>query len=129
MPKRTAASDLRERTLAALPGLWAKLFYFARLRRGKKYEHWGIVQKYGAEGEAALAAEHAETFQDTLRASIVDLEADARRNENRDKIKGGKSEESLLPPQTTVTPKAHFRYLITGVRELLKKDSSDRPRE
>ena len=130
MPRRSAASDLKERTLGSLPGFWAKLFYFARLRRGKKYEHWGIVQKYGAEGEKALADGHAEAFQDTLRSSVVNLEKDAQQGPGvPGKLGRSESIESLLPPETKEAPRAHFRYLVTAVRELLKKDSHGRPRE
>ena len=74
----SALRDLRETTLAAIPGLLAKLRYLGSLRRREGgYKHWGMTQVHGElSSERALKAAHAEVLSTILRTSISELQKD-----------------------------------------------------
>ncbi len=51
----SALDDFLQRTLARVPGVLAKLYYFSSLRDdGGSYRHWGMIRSYG-EGAAGQA--------------------------------------------------------------------------
>lgn len=119
MALRKAIEDLREVTLAALPGRWLKLLYFARLRRHEpsRYSHWGFEQKHGKSAEAALKEGHASVYREVLRAPIPELVQDLKEN-NADKALA-LPEESLRPLDAQGPP-THFQYVVSTVKALLK---------
>ena len=71
----SASDDFRIRTLAALPGLWAKLRYLAGLRSPDgAYQHWGMSRTYGEEAaQKAAAAVHSDVFLEFLRTPVRQL--------------------------------------------------------
>src|SRR5947209_20410715 len=118
MPLLTASRDFM-RSLNAVPGLWNKLHYLAKLRQKTAYEHWGLMQIHG-ETEATQAIEevHQLLVTETLRRSIPQLVEDLDRfceeqGENSLQLvtelvtKG----ELSLPPGTSTTPGKHFNYV------------------
>ena len=80
MTLKSALQDLRETTLAAISGLFAKLHYLASLRRRDGgYLHWGMSLVHGQESsDRALKAAHAEVLSTVLRTPISDLVEDLR---------------------------------------------------
>jgi hypothetical protein len=129
MPKRSAATEIRETTLASLPGLWNKILYLARLRRGSDYEHWGIQRTFGREGKTALAQAHQSTFTEILRTPASGLAADAAAGGAEERLGAQRDLSPMLPAECSPAGRSHFRYLITAVRELLKANSTDRRSE
>jgi hypothetical protein len=129
MPKRSAATEIRETTLASLPGLWNKILYLARLRRGGEYEHWGIQKTFGREGQRALAEAHQSTFNDILRTSTSGLVSDAAAGGAEERLEAQRDLSPLLPAECSPAGRSHLRYLITAVRELLKASPNGRRSE
>ena len=121
MALRKASDDLREITLAAIPGLWSKLFYFAkmRLRSGGKYSHWGFENRYGKQAEPAMQDAHADVYREVLRTPVPDLLEDAVKNEPASDVLVSTPVEALLPPEAE--SEAHFQYLIATLEALLKR--------
>jgi hypothetical protein len=80
MTLKSAVQDVHESTLAAIPGLLAKLAYFGSLRRrGGGYKHWGMALTHGEDAcDRALKAAHSEVLSKVLRTPISDLEKDLR---------------------------------------------------
>lgn len=78
MTLESALRDLRETTLAAIPGLLAKLRYLGSLRRREGgYKHWGMAQVHGEQSsERALKTAHAEILSTVLRTPISELQKD-----------------------------------------------------
>lgn len=122
MALRKADTDISQTTLAALPGLWRKLLYFARLRRNPSgtYQHWGIEQKYGVEGKRALADAHGKIFTDALQTSVEELLRDAQDNGAAEELTRLESIETMIPLDPKTGSRRHFSSVITAVRELLK---------
>lgn len=77
----SAAEDFSGRTLAALPGLLAKLRYVSGLRRDDgKYGHWGLARTYGEHAATqAIAGVHRELTLQVLRTPLCELVEDAMR--------------------------------------------------
>jgi len=74
----SAAEDFSRKTLAALPGLLAKLRYVAGLRHDGVYEHWGLIRIYGERAaQQAIEGIHKELILQVLRTPLRDLIADA----------------------------------------------------
>jgi len=118
MPLRKALEDLREVTLAALPGRWSKLLYFAklRLRSGGGYSHWGLEQRHGKAADRAMREAHTSIYRELLCTSISEL------------VIGNNGEESALmetPAEAMVPPtaesKAHFLYVLATVKALARR--------
>ena len=120
MGLRKAIEDLREVTLAALPGRWLKLLYFARLRRDgdSRYSHWGFEQKYGRSAETALREGHDSVYREVLRAPIQELVQDLHENKADKALTV--SEESMIPNDIE-EPASHFKYVLSTVKALLKE--------
>jgi hypothetical protein len=127
MPLLTANRDFL-RSLKAVPGLWNKLHYLAKLRQETTYEHWGLMQIHGeAEAIEAIEGVHQVLITETLRRSIPQLLEDLNRfceeqGENSlqlvtELVMRG---ELSLPPGTSKTPSKHFNYVMRVVSSLLK---------
>jgi hypothetical protein len=80
MTLKSALQDLRETTLSAVRGAFAKLSYLASLRRGEAgYRHWGLSQIHGDESsERALKTAHTEVLAEVLRTPLPSLVEDLR---------------------------------------------------
>jgi hypothetical protein len=118
MPLRKALEDLREVTLAALPGPWSKLLYFAklRLRSGGNYSHWGFQQRHGKAADRAMREAHTSIYREVLYTPIPEL------------VIGNKGEESTLleTPADAMVPetadsKSHFLYVLATVKALARR--------
>jgi hypothetical protein len=121
MALRKASDDLREITLAAIPGLWSKLLYFAkmRLRSGGKYAHWGFENRYGKQAEPAMQDAHAGVYREVLRTPVSELLEDAVENKPASDVLMSTPVEAMLPPQAESAP--HFHYLVATLEALLKR--------
>jgi hypothetical protein len=119
MPLRKAIEDLWEVTLAALPGRWSKLLYFARLRRRSpdKYSHWGFEQKYGSEAQKAISDAHQSVYKDVLGTPVSELLTDCESNDVG--VPLVEQESNALIPKSAAHPDSHFRYVLSSVKELL----------
>ncbi len=75
MTLSSAYEDFRQRTLASLPGVWARLRYIAGLRLpGNGYQHWGLSRTFGADNvQKAVGAVHSELFLELLRTPLRQL--------------------------------------------------------
>lgn len=80
MTLRSALQDVKETTLSALSGLWARLAYLASLRRAPgRYQHWGMELVHGQESsERALKTAHTEVMTSILRTPLPQLEQDLK---------------------------------------------------
>jgi len=126
---RSPSEDLRDTTLAARPGLWSKLLYFARLRRGddSRYHHWGLQQKYGKEADRALQRAHTDVLGEMLRTPLPDLLIDLEANGESERLLDVRSVEPLTPVGADKESKSHLLYIVTSVLSLL--NSRKNPRE
>jgi hypothetical protein len=127
MPLLTANRDI-VRTLEAVPGLWNKLHYLAKLREESTYGHWGLIKIHGeAAATEAIEGVHQILVTEILRRSIPELveELDRFCKEQGDEplhliaelvMRG----ELSLPPGTAKTPSKHFSYVMSVVSNLLK---------
>ena len=116
------------KSLNAVPGLWNKLHYLAKLRQDASYEHWGLIKIYGADAAIdAMQEVHRVLVTETLRRTIPDLIADLSRfceEQGESSLalvselvaRGGLS----LPPGTAEVPTKHFSYVMSVVSALLK---------
>ena len=79
MTLRSAVDDLKATTLAAFPGVLARLKYLAGLRQGDGgYAHWGLTRVYGeTAAQKALADTHSVLIAEILRAPLRKLMEDA----------------------------------------------------
>jgi hypothetical protein len=75
----SAADDFSRRTLAALPGLLAKLQYVSGLRRDDgQYAHWGLARVYGEHAaRQAIEGIHKDLTLQVLRTPLRELVEDA----------------------------------------------------
>lgn len=129
MPLRSPSEDLRDTTLAARPGLWSKLLYFARLRRGhdSRYHHWGLEQKYGKEADRALQRAHTDILVEVLRTPLPDLLNDLEANGESEGLLDVPSVEVLTPVGLARESKSHLLYVMTSVLALLKSRKKAQP--
>ena len=120
MPLSKAIDDLRESTLAALPGLWAKLAYFARLRRKEpqRYSHWGFEKKYGTAAEPALEQAHHSVYRQVLHAPLPEILEDIESNQVDPGGFAGKEAEAMIPIGADKQSAPHFRYIVAAMKEL-----------
>ena len=73
----SADSDLHRRTLGRLPSLMLQIDFLASLRRGNRYEHWGLSRRYGeCEVAEAISSAHTRCFLQWLRSGSKQLMAD-----------------------------------------------------
>ena len=121
MALRKASDDLREVTLAAIPGLWSKLLYFAklRLRSGGKYAHWGFENRHGKQAEPAMQDAHTGIYREVLRTPLPELLEDAEENKPASDVLISTPVEAMLPPEAESA--AHFQYLRATLEVLMKR--------
>lgn len=104
MALKSALDDVKENTLAMVSGSLAKLVYLASLRRGNRYEHWGMESVHGPEAaEKAFRSAHAEIVGGILKTPLSFLEADLEVS----------SAASAMPADAYVrNMRDHFEYLL-----------------
>jgi len=127
MTLKSALQDLRETTLAAISGLFAKLAYLASLRRGEGgYRHWGMSLLHGEEASSrALKTAHAEVLSTVLRTPISELVEDLRESSgNSQKTAGAYVEgmrdqfNELLPSPEDRASACHLNSVLTALSSL-----------
>jgi hypothetical protein len=113
MTIKSALQDVKETTLAAVPGLLGKLAYLASLRRGRsEYQHWGMSLVHGEEpSERALKAAHSEVLTGILRTPLSSLEGDLHES----------SQAQGMPPD------AYAEEMHAGMNDLLPGERKDSP--
>jgi len=127
MPLISANRDFLK-SLNAVPGLWNKLLYLAKLRQDSAYEHWGLSKVHGEEAAVeAMQEVHRVIVAETLRRTIPQLVDDLNRfcrEEGGDSLRLVSelvAREGLsLPPGTDEAPTKHFSYVMSVVSALLK---------
>jgi hypothetical protein len=124
---KKAINDLRETTLAARPGRWLKLLYFARLRQlvPGKYSHWGFEQRHGTASEQAMRETHEAVLRETLAAPIPLLLHDCEENAAEADLVN-EAADTLAPEQIDRPSELHFRYVVASVKELLRAKMKQR---
>jgi hypothetical protein len=77
-----ARDDLKNRTLALVPGSLSRLIYLASLRdyNTGRYYHEGLARRFSEEvATEAMASSHREAFQNLLRCSLAELVGELER--------------------------------------------------
>ena len=112
MTLKSAYDDLRQRTIARIPGTWGKLQYLAGLRSAKGgYLHWGLERVHGpAAAQDAFIEVHKTLVKTILRARLSALREDLEQSSEADAI----------------SPKSYASTLIGNRNQLLPSGS---PRE
>jgi hypothetical protein len=129
MTLKSALQDLRETTLSAVSGLFAKLAYLASLRRREGgYQHWGMSLVHGEESsERALKTAHAEVLSKVLKTPISELEEDLLESSRSSEETAGtylvgmqEQFNKLLPsPQDAVSAR-HLNSVLLALSRLEK---------
>jgi hypothetical protein len=129
MTLKSALQDLRETTLAAISGLFAKLSYLASLRNQEGgYRHWGLSLVHGEESSVrALKAAHTEVLSAVLRTPISELEEDvqassADRSTSAQSYVEGMREQvtELLPSAQDAASARHLNSVLVALSSLEK---------
>jgi hypothetical protein len=77
MTLKSALEDVKQNTLSTVSGSLAKLVYLASLKRGNRYEHWGMENVHGADAaERAFRSAHAEIVASILKTPLALLQED-----------------------------------------------------
>jgi hypothetical protein len=136
MTLKSALQDLRETTLGAISGLFAKLAYLASLRRREGgYRHWGFSLVHGEESsERALKAAQSELLSNVLRTPISELVEDLRESSRQsDKtaeayVEGMREQFSeLLPAPQDEASAAHLNSVLIALSALEKSRKRSTP--
>jgi hypothetical protein len=120
--------DLRERTLAKIPGLLGKLGYLAELRESGAYVHWGLTRVYGEEGtQRTLADLHRALFLQVLRTPLRRLVDDAKRAAASQHCEVRAYLKELLRDPSALVPAnmgggsaAHFNSVVAALLSVLQ---------
>jgi len=122
---RSARDDLEEVTLAAVPGLVARLRYLAGLREEDgRYRHWGLAKLHGEEeAEEALERAHREVTARLLRQPLAELYAEA------EDVAGALEQpaERLLPGNADALVRAHFSSVWDALASVARRRRSRLP--
>jgi hypothetical protein len=88
MTLKSAYDDLRQRTIARIPGTWRKLQYLAGLRSDKGgYVHWGLERVHGSEAaQDAFQEVHKTLVKTILRTRLSTLQDDLEQSSEADAI-------------------------------------------
>jgi hypothetical protein len=135
MTLKSALQDLRESTLGAISGLFAKLAYFGSLRREGGYKHWGMAQVHGAEAsDRALKAAHAEVLSKVLRTPIYELEEDLRESSHAGQepaaayVEGMREQiADLIPSAEDEASALHLSSVLVALSSLEKSRKAATP--
>jgi len=116
----SANEDFVSRTLGAVPGLVARMVYFAGLRNNAgEYEHWGLAHTHGAlAAQKAVGKAHTDVFLEVLRIPLARLAADyeclrasARNQGEAARIFRDKTDE-LVPNDLRGGGRKHFSLVV-----------------
>jgi hypothetical protein len=112
MTLKSAYDDLRQRTIARIPGILGKLQYLAGLRSAQGgYMHWGLERSHGtAAAQDAFKAVHKTLVKTILQTRLSALRKDLEQSSEAD----------------ATNPKSYASRLIGNLDQLLPSDS---PRE
>lgn len=114
--------DFKVRTLSALSGPWARLFYMAELRSADgTYCHWGHSRVHGeTRSQAALAKIHSELFTELLRTPIRELmEAAAGEGDPADfRDRLSNIDARAVPEGLDGGSRRHFNSIVLAARLL-----------
>jgi hypothetical protein len=128
---RTPLEDFVKTTLAALPGYWQKLVYFAELRsKRSQYDHWGMNRRYGTEiSNSAMGAAHTDVFLRILRTPLRTLLEDLRTSaapQNRtqqeyvEQLRASRDE--ILPQDDGGGTRRHFDVTLKTLESLIRAE-------
>jgi|SRR5271166_7111247 len=128
MTLKSALQDVKETTLSAISGLWAKLAYLSSLRRAHgRYQHWGMEVIHGQESsERALKAAHTEVVGSILRTPLATLEQDLKESSHGSGVEAQRYAEEmrgrledLLPEGRENTPaSSHLSSVLLALSSL-----------
>lgn len=112
MTLKSAYDDLRQRTIARIPGIWGKLKYIAGSRSAKGgYVHWGLERVHGpAAAQDAFTEIHKTLVKTILQTRLSALREDLEQSSEADAI----------------SPKSYASTLLRNLHQLLPSGS---PRE
>ncbi len=129
-----ATEDFVTRSLAALPGRWAKLQYVALLRQDGAYAHWGMERIYGqAAAQRAIEQAHRDLFLEILRTPIAELWREAVATARERATSEGElvreladSANALVPANFGGGSARHFNSVLLALSALARR-SATRP--
>ena len=86
MTLKSAYEDLRQRTIARIPGTWGKLQYLAGLRSAQgEYVHWGLERVHGpAAAQDAFQEVHKKLVKTVLQTRLSALREDLEQSSEAD---------------------------------------------
>lgn len=113
----SAYDDFRIRTLAVLPGLWAKLRYLAGLRTAEGgYQHWGLSRTYGSDAaHKAAASAHTDLFVEFLRTPVRQL---AREFSDAPASEEPADWSAYIPGDLSGGSLKHFHSVVVALQKL-----------
>lgn len=115
--------DFRKRTLSAISGLWAKLWYMAQLRSADgRYQHWGHMRAHGeAQSQSSLEKAHSEIWLQVLRTPLNDLLAESYADDALmlKVLSANQTDRAkLMPKDLEGGSRRHFNSVVLAVRLL-----------
>ena len=106
MQRRTAHSDLLERTLALLSSVTGRIAFLADLKKTGEYRHWGLERVYGqTETGSALSAAHTECMLDFLRMRFPEQVRDGAEEARRLNVRTEEVVQRLHAKRAHAAPK------------------------
>ncbi len=118
------SEDFSSKTLSALEGGLARLFYLASLKDGDgHYRHWGLARTYGESVASEIGSlAHREALREVLRTPIPELVRELKKWGNSPRrgveylLESGEEGEYLLPPGCTKAAATHLRSVLFALR-------------
>ena len=106
MTLKSAYDDLRQRTIARIPGIWRKLQYLAGLRsENGAYVHWGLERVHGTEAaQDAFQEVHKTLVKTILRTRLSTLQEDLEESSEADAISPKSYASKLAGNQSQLLP-------------------------
>jgi hypothetical protein len=106
MTLKSADDDLRQRTIARIPGIWGKLKYVAGLRSAKGgYVHWGFERVHGpAAAQDAFKAVHKTLVKTILQTRLSALREDLEQSSEADAISPTSYASTLVGSRSQLLP-------------------------
>ncbi len=129
MTLKSVREDLQTRTLSAISGLLARLYYLAGLRKKDgAYFHWGLSRVHGEEAaQRALQEAHKTTLSRVLRTPLSRLARDVVESSRAIDLPGEKfvgelqqKEPLLLPDNSGAGSRRHLSSVLRALSALLK---------
>ena len=134
MTLKSAYDDLRQRTIAKIPGIWGKLQYLAGLRSAKGgYVHWGLERVHGpAAAQDAFKEVHKTLVKTILQTRLSALREDLEQSSQAEAIsptsyasKLTGNLDQLLPSGSPRETEMHLSSVLESLPLLAVRKNAD----